>query len=338
MSSPILSVKPLGMPPWETFDPFLFCVHHLDNYPSGNQDMGPNASLAGRRIGQDFAGKDGWSMYHGEVVPGFPSHPHRGFETITLARNGFIDHADSLGAKARFGHGDVQWMTAGKGIQHSEMFPLVHAEKDNPTELFQIWLNLPASDKMVDPYFTMLWAEQIPRHRFTDAVGTTEVVSVAGALDGAPGPPAPPNSWASKPGSDVAIMTIKMSPNARWTVPAGPEGVNRALYYFAGETLKMADRALQPGVGVRVEPTTPIALVNGELESELLLLQGRPIREPVARYGPFVMNTREELQQAFTDYRSTRFGGWPWRRPDPVHDREQDRFAVHADGRREEPA
>ena len=89
--------------PWPTLDPFLFCVHHNDQYPAGNAQLGPNASLAGRRIGQDFGNKDGWSMYHGDVVPGFPRHPHRGFETVTVVRSGLIDHADSLGAAARYG-------------------------------------------------------------------------------------------------------------------------------------------------------------------------------------------------------------------------------------------
>ena len=88
----ILDVKPLAAFPWETLDPFLFCVHHVDAYPSGNDVLGPAASLAGRNIGNDFAGKDGWRMYHGMQVPGFPSHPHRGFETVTIARSGFIDH------------------------------------------------------------------------------------------------------------------------------------------------------------------------------------------------------------------------------------------------------
>ena len=102
--SPILAKVPLGAPPWPTVDPFLFCVHHDDAYPAGDERMGPDpASLKGRNIGMDFAGIDGWRMYHGQTIPGFPRHPHRGFETVTLGRDGFIDHADSLGATARFG-------------------------------------------------------------------------------------------------------------------------------------------------------------------------------------------------------------------------------------------
>ncbi len=115
----VLNVNPLGFQ-WQTSDPFLFCVHHDDAYPAGDERMGPAASLAGRDIGQDFEGKDGWRMYHGDVVPGFPQHPHRGFETVTIVRRGLIDHSDSLGAVARFGHGDVQWLTTGKGVVHSE--------------------------------------------------------------------------------------------------------------------------------------------------------------------------------------------------------------------------
>ncbi|MFP4097146.1 MAG: pirin family protein, partial [Cyclobacteriaceae bacterium] len=95
--SKIISIDKLGFP-WKTSDPFLFCVHHQDAYPKGDKNMGPQASLAGRNIGQDFGGKDGWSMYHGSKVPGFPAHPHSGFETVTIVRKGLIDHSDSLGA------------------------------------------------------------------------------------------------------------------------------------------------------------------------------------------------------------------------------------------------
>src|SRR6201747_230666 len=179
----IIDIKPLGFP-WQTVDPFLFCVYHDDAYPQGNEGMGPDASLAGRNMGQDFAGKDGWRMYHGLKVPGFPSHPHRGFETVTIVRKGLTDHADSLGAAARFGGGDVQWLTAGKGIVHSEMFPLLETGQANPLELFQIWLNLPARSKMAEPHFTMLWAEDIPHRFFESGDGAvTEVAVIAGLLE-----------------------------------------------------------------------------------------------------------------------------------------------------------
>src|SRR5262245_7806718 len=135
--SEIIETLRMGFP-WTTLVPFLFCVHHVDGYPAGNEQMGPAASLEGREMGMDFGGIDGWRMYHGEVVPGFPAHPHRGFETVTIVRRGLIDHADSLGAAARFGGGDVQWVTAGKGIVHSEMFPLLERDTPNPLELFQI--------------------------------------------------------------------------------------------------------------------------------------------------------------------------------------------------------
>ena len=331
--SPIESAFRLNRP-WQTFDPFLFSMHHLDAYPAGNAHMGPVGGIAGRNIGSDFSYKDGWSMYHGQTIPGFPRQPHRGFETITLVRSGRIDHSDSLGATARFGGGDVQWMTAGGGVTHCEMFPLLHEDRDNPLELFQIWLNLPAANKMVDPYFTMLWADSIPRHDF----GGVEVVTVCGALDDRPMPTPPPDSWANDPSSDIAIWTITMPPNTRWTLPAGPEGTNRVLYYFAGGGMMVAGlRANESGIGMKLRPTMELELENGPEVSELVLLQARPIGEPVFHHGPFVMATQEDLQQAFTDYRATQFGGWPFQGDSPVHPREKGRFAIHADGRLDEP-
>jgi redox-sensitive bicupin YhaK (pirin superfamily) len=337
--NPILSTQPLGFR-WSTIDPFLFCVYHDDAYPRANADFGPDASLAGRDIGQDFAGKDGWRMYHGTTVPGFPSHPHRGFETVTIVRKGLIDHSDSLGATARFGGGDVQWLTAGCGIVHSEMFPLLHRGKSNHLELFQIWLNLPASHKMVAPHFTMFWSEQIPQHRFTDANGaTTEVACIAGALrdaaDVRPLAP-PPDSWASQAQADVAIWTLKMAANARWTLPAARgAGVRRSLYFFKGAKLAVGGQAVVGQTGMELRCDDDIELVNGPEFAELLVLQGRPIAEPVAQYGPFVMNTQAEIQQAFADYQRTQFGGWPWPDNAPVHGGQVGRFAKHADGKNE---
>ncbi|WP_342620094.1 pirin family protein [Rhodoferax sp. GW822-FHT02A01] len=334
---PILNIQPLSFP-WQTIDPFLFCVHHNDAYPAGNATMGPQASLAGRNIGQDFSGKDGWSMYHGEGVPGFPAHPHRGFETVTIVRKGRIDHSDSAGATARFGDGDVQWLTAGKGIVHCEMFPLLHQDAPNPTELFQIWLNLPAKSKMAEPHFTMFWNEDIPQQEFRDAQGAlTRVASIAGALTPVPCLPPPPDSWAAQADADVAILTIKMAPGARWTLPAAQSArTQRQLYFFEGGHLSIAGQAIPPASAITVAGDQAVELVNGAQESELLLLQGRPIGEPVAQYGPFVMNTQAEIQQAFVDYRRTQFGGWPWGAADPVHPRTKGRFAIHTDGKLEE--
>ena len=333
----ILRIAPLGMP-WATADPFLFCVHHVDAYPAGNPQLGPAASLAGRDLGQDFAGKDGWRMYHGQVVPGFPQHPHRGFETVTLVRRGLIDHSDSLGATARFGRGDVQWLTAGKGIVHAEMFPLVDPRGPNPLELFQIWLNLPAADKLVDPHFSMLWSAAIPTVTARDAAGReTEVTVVAGRFGEAQAPSPPPRSWAARPDTDVAIWTIRLAPEAQLLLPPAVAGSRRSLFYFRGRTLTLAGRALPPSSGVTLRPDAEVALANGPDDAELLLLQGRPIAEPVVQYGPFVMNTPAEIQQAFLDYRKTGFGGWPWPSDDPVHAREEGRFARHVDGRLERP-
>jgi quercetin 2,3-dioxygenase len=333
MSDPVLHVKPLGQR-WQTIDPFLFCVHHIDRYPKGNDQFGPAASLAGRDIGQDFAGLDGWRMYHGDVVPGFPQHPHRGFETVTIVRSGYIDHSDSLGAAARFGAGDVQWLTAGAGVVHSEMFPLLNREGPNTLELFQIWLNLPSKDKLVEPYFTMFWDRDVPRRTFTDVNGRrVEVMIIAGALNGIHPPAPPPHSWAAKPDSEVAIWSITLEKGAIWTVPATGPHTMRALNFFAGSSLRVADRVVSGPSAVQVQADQPIEIEAVDGRAEILLLQGRPIGEPVAHYGPFVMNTADELQRAFADYQRTQFGGWPWPENAPVHGRDGGRFARHADGR-----
>jgi redox-sensitive bicupin YhaK (pirin superfamily) len=335
-TSAVMRVFTLGMP-WQTLDPFLFCVHHDDAYPAGNEAMGPSASLQGRRMGMDFEGKDGWRMYHGQVVPGFPRHPHRGFETVTIARQGFIDHADSMGATARFGQGDVQWMTAGKGVVHSEMFPLLQRDKGNPAELFQIWLNLPRARKMVDPYFTMLWSHTIPKVRSADPAGLATILRVyAGRLGESRPPSPPPDSFASQADSHIAIWSLEQQAGARWTMPSCPEGVHRVLYVFRGE-ITVGGQRVVAGQGAQLRAGVEVPLQAGGAVAEALLLQGRPLGEPVAQHGPFVMSNNDELVQAYADYRSTGFGGWPWDRDDPVHDRSKRRFALHADGRMDVP-
>jgi len=332
----LLSKRPLGFY-WETVDPFIFCVHHNDFFPKGNAEMGPDSALLrGRNIGSDFNIKDGWRMYHGDRIPGFPVHPHRGFETVTVVRNGFVDLSDSLGAAGRYGNGDVQWMTAGAGIQHCEMFPLLSTNKENHTELFQIWLNLPAGNKMVNPHFAMLWGETIPEYRHTDKFGKiTSAKVIAGTIGDVKAPAPAPDSWASDPANEVGIWTVKMEPGAEWTIPQASDKVRRTIYFFRGDTLNIEGNAIASQVSAEVRCTEPAVIINGASESELLVLQARPIAEPVVQHGPFVMNTDAEIRQAFTDYRSTQFGGWPWPRHDNVHSRDAGRFALHADGRLE---
>jgi redox-sensitive bicupin YhaK (pirin superfamily) len=335
MTDPVLQTVPLGLH-WPTIDPFLFCAHHDDAYPAGNARLGPDAPLDGRDIGMDFAGKDGWRMYHGDVVPGFPQHPHRGFETVTYVRKGLIDHSDSLGATARFGRGDVQWLTAGSGVVHSEMFPLVHRDGPNPVELFQIWLNLPAARKMDDPYFTMFWSDEIPTVEIDDDSGHRVVVTViAGALAGVTPPPPPPSSWASTAESDLAIWHLTFEPGSSWTLPpaAGPDTI-RTLYVFDGDavTVEGHEGELPKDTGSVLRCDEPVGIAS-ERGAEALVLQGRPIGEPVAQQGPFVMSDEAGLRKAFLDYQRTGFGGWPWPVGGPVLAADEGRFAHHPDGR-----
>lgn len=335
-ASPILRIKPLGFQ-WETADPFLFCVHHEDYFPKGNDVMGPAVSLKDRPLGDDFITKDGFRMYHGKTVPGFPGHPHRGFETITVVRKGVVDHSDSMGAAGRYGNGDVQWMTAGRGIQHAEMFPLIYKEKENTMELFQIWLNLPKKNKMVNPYFKMLWRESIPNYQHTDIKGKkTNVEVIAGVLADKKAPAPPPDSWAANTANEVAVWNIKMEAGATWVMPKSKKGINRTLYYYEGDGISFAGIKIPKYNAVEVQGDADIDIKNGDKPAGILVLQGKPIGEPVIQYGPFVMNTKEEINQAFEDYHRTKFGGWPWPKYDQVHDRTKVRFAIHADGKKEE--
>ena len=334
LNSTIRFIRPLGFQ-WETKDPFLFCVHHEDNYPNGNIKMEPidSDSLKGRTIGQDFKLKDGWRMYHGSKIPGFPAHPHRGFETITYVRKGLVDHADSMGATGRFGNGDVQWMTAGKGVQHSEMFPLLNQEGGNPFELFQIWLNLPKASKFAEPHYAMLWHEEIPIIKLKDVNGKSiEIALIAGAYQNTNAPSPAPNSWAVNPNNNVAVWIIKMETGAQWSLPSASTGLNRSLYFYEGDLIEVEGQPIESNHAVDLISEHEVHIKNGQREANLLLLQGKPINESVAQYGPFVMNTQSEIQEAMQEFQRTQFGGWPWSSHEHVNPREKGRFAQYSDG------
>lgn len=321
----ISCIEPMSFP-LKTLDPFLFCVYHLDQYPEGDSKM----RAPRRGNGADFNPTAPYRMYHGDDIPGFPQHPHRGFETVTATVTGIIDHTDSMGNAGRYGHGDLQWMTAGAGVVHGEMFPLVNENRPNPLKLFQIWLNLPKKDKMVTPAFVMHWSEDIQKHMTPD--GKVQVTVWAGEFEGLRGLPPPPHSYAANPQSEIAIWYFEMKPGGKVTLPAaaGGNAINRRMFYIEGDGLAVDGESMRQRTEITLHAGQPVELSNDHSTKvvEVLVLQGRPIGEPVAQHGPFVMNTMTEIQEAFADYRRTQFGGWPWPQDAMAFPRTKGRFAL----------
>lgn len=312
-------------------DPYLARMHHLDFYPHGNGNMGvPKELLKDRNLGEDFDFSKDWKMYYGKEVPGFPAHPHRGFETVTIVLQGFVDHADSAGQSGKYGAGDVQWMTAGKGMQHSEMFPLVHDNQNNTMELFQVWLNLPPKDKFVEPSYKMLWNEKIPKVVVENEQNQKAIINViAGCIKDTKSLEPNPDSWANKRENHVGIYTVSMQPGSSFTLPKVSSTLNRNLYFYRGENIRIDDQEVSNKSSLKLVGDESITIKNGTKESNLLILEGEPINEPVVNYGPFVMNTIEEIQQAYRDYQKTQFGGWPWDVNYHVTPIDVGRFAKH---------
>lgn len=329
-SSSIVSINTLGFP-WPVSDPFLFCAYHEDDYPKGNDEFAVTESLTGRNVGSDFVKLNGYRMYHGKSVPGFPAHPHCGFETVTIVEKGFVDHSDSLGASARYGLGDVQWLTTGSGIMHAEMFPLLDKENRNQFELFQIWLNLPAKSKQVPANFAMFWANEIAN--FT--IGATSHLKLTtGTLGLYQATIAPPSdSWAASPENDVVIAMITLEEGDTFILPkAVKQDSNRMIYFYEGNQLEVEGKLQTKHVAIKLDASFDVPLVSKEGTAKILVLQGQAIKEPVAQHGPFVMNTHEELVKMVELYQKTQYGGWSWGRMDPVHGPKQARFAKTAEG------
>lgn len=329
----VLKVQKIGFQ-WEMENPFIFCAHHLDAFPKGNSDGGPIVPLRGRNIGSDFSNKDGFSMYHGDVVPGFPAHPHRGFETVTIVLEGLVDHFDSKGAKGRYGNGDVQWLTTGKGCQHAEMFPLVNQDKPNPLELFQVWLNLPKKDKFTEPSYKMLWAEDIPVIKQTNAQGgIISIRLISGSVGSINSLDPNSASWAANRENHVGIQLITMDPHTQMILPKVSSTLVRNLYYYRGDDSIKIDSDLIPSSNrIKLSGNHDIIIENNNKIAYMILLEAEPISEPVFQYGPFVMNTRDEVVKAYQDFQATEFGGWPWDRRDPINPLNAGRFAMYANG------
>ena len=307
-------------------DPFIVTMHHIDYYPQGNAEMGPTIPST-----PDAP----YSMYHGESVPGFPAHPHTGFETITLVEQGTVDHFDSLGNSGRYADGDVQWQSTGNGVEHSEMFPLVHQDKENPLELFQIWFNSSPAQKKEDAVYKMLWREDIPHVKHMDEQGNkTDLRVISGHFKNQESLTPPPYSWAHAKENKVNIFMMTLDPNAEIVIPATSSTSTRFAYFYEGETLEVAGQSTQVKHLLELKPDTEIVLKNGSTTARVLWLEGEPIGAPVAAHGPFVLNSEQELRVAFERYFQTKFGGWPWPSPAPIFSADQPRIASYNKGER----
>lgn len=230
---------------------------------------------------------------------GVGEHPHRGFETVTIVYEGAVEHRDSGGGGGAIGRGDVQWMTAASGVVHEEFHGRDFARSGGKFEVAQLWVNLPAKDKMTTPRYQELLDKDIPKVSLPQDAGTVRVI--AGTYDGHKGP--------AKTFSRLNVWDVRLQPGgaATFTVEDGDTVI---LPIFGGtvrvndaETVQAAEAALfeQTGTTFRVENT-------GTDEVKVLFLSGAPLNEPIAGYGPFVMNTQEEIHQAITDYQSGRMG------------------------------
>eukprot|EP01035_Chromulina_nebulosa_P019592 gene19592-25495_t len=250
-----------------------------DNYPKGNDRM----EAPRRGNGHDFNPNSEYRMYHGDLVPG---------------------------NAGRYGIGDLQWMTAGKGIVHGENFPLIYNDKPNPLRLFQIWLNLPSKHKMVDPDFVMHWKEEIPVYKSNDS--RTKVIIWAGEYDNIKALKPTTNSWANDEYNEVTIYHIIIQPTGEFALPPAKYGkdINRMLYFIEGSSMTIQSdekdkQIVTEHIALTLNSSKSAVITNNHssITVELLFLQGRPIAEPVAQHGPFVMNTNREIQQAFADYK-----------------------------------
>lgn len=230
----------------------------------------------------------------GEAV-GAPDHPHRGFETVTYVLEGEAEHADSAGHRGKIGPGAVQWMTAGRGIVHAEMPSRRMQEQGGRMHGFQLWVNLPARDKMMAPRYQEIPRERIPSRTTADGLATVHVIA-GEALDA---------SAVIETRTPITYHHWRLRPGAAVDVPLPPE--HSAFVYVFDGALSASGRPLRAGqLGVLGEGDG-VALA-AEVEAQALILSGAPLREPVARYGPFVLNTEREIQQAILDHRAGRLG------------------------------
>ena len=228
-----------------------------------------------------------------DYIAGFPDHPHRGFETVTYMLDGRMRHRDNQGNSGLLGPGSIQWMTAGRGIVHSEM----PEQEEGLMRGFQLWVNLPASDKMTDPRYQDIAASDIPEVELDDGVRVRVLSGQFADLTG--------------PVAGIAVQPLYLDielPAATSVSPALPESHTAFLYVFEGSLVAgESEEVVQQHELAVLGTGSDVSLVAGGNGARTILVAGRPLGEPVARYGPFVMNTQAEIQQAFADFSAGRF-------------------------------
>lgn len=228
----------------------------------------------------------------GDYIAGFPEHPHRGFETVTYMLDGRMRHGDNQGNSGLLESGSVQWMTAGRGIVHSEM----PEQEEGLMRGFQLWVNLPASDKMTAPRYQDIAPEKIPEAAPAEGVNVRVVAGRFGDTQG------PVNGVATEP----LYLDIALNAGVALEVPV-PQGHNAFAYVFEGEHARVAGETLARSELAVFSDGESVQLEAGDTPVRILLVAGKPLREPVARYGPFVMNTKQEILEAVDDLRAGRF-------------------------------
>lgn len=231
---------------------------------------------------------------------GVGEHPHRGFETVSIVYSGEVDHRDSAGNGGSIGPGDVQWMTAAAGLLHEEFHSPAFTRRGGVLEMAQLWVNLPAKDKSAPPRYQTIVAADIPAVQLPDGAGLVRVI--AGDYAGHKGP--------AKTYTRLNVWDVRLNAGARVTLPL-VEGHNTAIAVLRGELALEEAQAAGPADLVLFTAAGGELEMHARRDTTLLLLSGEPIDEPIVGYGPFVMNTRQEIETAFRDLQAGRFGQMP---------------------------
>ena len=319
---------------WDTEDPFIFVSHHEDDYPHGNKQMAPPLNeISGRSLGRDYKKMMGFRMYNGKVVPGFPMHAHWGYETVTLAQTGYVDHSDSLGNTGRFGFGDVQWVSAPGFYEHCEMYPLVNQNERNPNDITQIMIAIPSEFKKL-PEFSVntVWKENIP----VITGDGYEIQIICGSFGGKTAVSPSAVSWADGK-HFVRILRITLRPGGSVSIDGTPEGVNRNLYYVSGDTSAIMGEDVIWNTQMKIPAGKEITISNGKSDSVFWLLEGEPLGEKMSMFGPVLLDSDKEVRAAMQTIRKEEFEKWPWDLIDRVNPADSGRFLLRSSGEKELP-